>query len=212
MESEVMVQLITAENRTHHLIALDHMHRDRKRVFVDLLKWDVPCDGPLERDQFDNDLAEYLVVCDPVTDKHLGSLRLLRTDLPHILGNLFPELCDQPVPTGPAIREITRLCLSPRLKARDRLQVRNRLATALVEYGLLTDIKAYTGVAEMGWLSQILALGWRCTPLGLPKLTHGSLLGALMIHVEPASINLLRAAGTYETSGLRMLERERAAA
>jgi N-acyl-L-homoserine lactone synthetase len=207
-----MVQLITAKNSAGHSVALDRMYRDRKRVFVDILKWDVPCDGLLERDQFDDHLAEYLVICDPATGKHLGSLRLLRTDRPHILGSLFPELCDRPTPTGPAIREITRLCLSPRLRAQDRLRVRNRLATALVEYGLLTGIHAYTGVAEMGWLSQILALGWRCTPLGLPKLSQGSLLGALMIHVEPDSINLLRAAGTYEVSGLRMLERERAAA
>jgi N-acyl-L-homoserine lactone synthetase len=211
-EGNVVVMLVNSENYGRHSAELAHMYRERKRVFVDMLKWDIPCDGPFERDQFDDEFAEYLLVSDPETGDHLGSMRLLRTDRPHILGSLFPELCGDQVPTGPTIREVTRLCLSPRLRARDRLQVRNRLFTALVEYGLLSGITGYSGVAEVGWLSQLLALGWRCTPLGLPRTIDGSMLGAVLAHVEPGTIQLFRDAGTYETSGLRYIERERAAA
>lgn len=187
------------------------MFHDRKRVFVDILKWDIPNDGVSERDQFDDDFAEYLIVCDPESNLHLGSVRLLRTDRPHILGDIFPQLCDVPVPKGPSIREITRLCLSPSLRAKERRKVRDRLATALVEYALLTDIHSYTGVAEMGWLTQILALGWRCSPLGIPKQIGTSLIGALQIHIGPGSINLLRQAGTYSTSGLQFGQHQLAA-
>lgn len=207
-----MVSVINYDNRAQHKLSLDAMFRDRKRIFIDLLKWDIPADGPHERDQFDDEEAEYLVVMDRGTGEHLGSVRLLRTDRPHILGDLFPDLCDRPVPTGASIREITRLCLSPRLRARQRREVRDRLATALIEYGLLTGITSYTGVAELGWLTQILALGWRCDPLGMPKPVGTSLLGALQIHVDANSIQLLRAAGTYAATSLQLANPARVAA
>jgi len=199
-----MVNIVNSSNKTFNSFAIESMFRDRKRVFIDLLKWNIGHSDGLEIDQFDDDAAEYLIVSDPENRSHMGSVRLLRTDRPHILGDLFPHLCDMPIPTGPSIREITRLCLSPRLRAAERLQVRNRLATALVEYALLTGITSYTGVAEMGWLNQIFALGWRCDPLGIPKPVGKSLIGALHIHVSPNSINLLRQAGTYATSGLTL--------
>lgn len=198
-----MVNLVNLRNREEQSYSLDAMFRDRKKVFIDLLKWDIVADGPHERDQFDDRFAEYLIISDPQTNSHMGSLRLLRTDRPHILGDLFPDLCDGEVPRGPTIREITRLCLSPSLRASDRRQVRDRLASALVEYALLTDITSYTGVAEMGWLTQILALGWRCDPLGLPRLTGKSMLGALQIYIDTDSIHRLRQAGTYASSGLK---------
>ena len=98
------------------LPALREMFEARKRVFVDLLKWDVPVlEGRFEIDQFDDEHAAYLIV--------------------------------------PAEAE-----------ARD-LQDR---VSALVGYALENGVETYTGVAEMGWLQQILAFGWRCRPLGLP--------------------------------------------
>lgn len=207
-----MSQIVNIQNRERHQFSLDQMFRDRKRVFIDLLKWDIPCDGQYERDQFDDDYAEYIIVSDPSSGDHLGSMRLLRTDRPHLLGSMFPELCEAGVPSGPHIREVTRLCLSPRLRARERLRVRNRLFTAIVEYGLMTGISGYTGVADVGWYSQLLALGWRCTPLGLPRFVGTSMVGAVLAHVEPHTIELFRQAGTYETSDLRLAEPALAAA
>lgn len=90
------------------LPALREMFEARKRVFVDLLKWDVPVlQGRYELDQFDGEDATYLIV--PRDDGgHAGSARLLRTTSPHILDSLFPELCAGPPPRGPEILEITR--------------------------------------------------------------------------------------------------------
>ena len=207
-----MVQLVTAHNRARHRLALEHMHRERKAIFVDQLKWQIPCDGDFERDQFDDAFAEYLIVTDPATSAHLGSMRLLRTDRPHILGSLFGRMCEEEVPTGPDIREITRLCLSRRLRAAERRLVFHRLVTALVEYALLSDITAYTAVTSMHWLSQTLAMGWRCVPLGLPQIVDGEMVCAMMIHIEPNTIQLLREAGCYQTSHLRLAEQEMAAA
>lgn len=66
------------------------MFEERKRVFVDLLGWDIPVlAGRYEIDQFDDDEATYIVVTDG-TGEHCGSARLLRTDRPHILDTIFP--------------------------------------------------------------------------------------------------------------------------
>ena len=90
------------------LPALREMFEARKRVFVDLLKWDVPVlDGRFEVDQFDDEHASYLIVADE-DGGHAGSARLLQTIRPHILDTLFPDLCAAPPPNGPNVLEITR--------------------------------------------------------------------------------------------------------
>jgi acyl-homoserine lactone synthase len=171
------------------------MFEARKRVFVDLLKWDVPVlDGRYEIDQFDDVHATYLILTD-LAGNHLGSARLLETERPHILDTLFPELSEEPVPRGPGVREITRFCLDRRQSARQRRMTRDTLVWALAEHALANGITEYTGVAELGWLQQILAFGWRCAPLGLPRRYGTATLGALHIHIEPDTPALLSAAG-----------------
>ena len=159
------------------------MFEARKRVFVELLKWDVPViDGRFELDQFDDPHCSYLIVTNAAGD-HLGSARLLPTIRPHILDTLFPDLVAGAVPAGPRILEITRFCLSRNQNASERLETRNRLVSALVAY--------YTGVAELSWLQQILAFGWHCRPLGLPRQYDGALLGALRIDISKETPALL---------------------
>ena len=56
------------------------MFEARKRVFVDLLKWDVPVlEGAYEIDQFDTREATYVILADE-EGSHRASARLLRTD------------------------------------------------------------------------------------------------------------------------------------
>lgn len=108
---------------------LNDMYRDRKRIFVDLLGWDVPVvDGAYEIDQFDDEHAIYVVATNE-RGEHDGSIRLLPSVRPHVLGDIFPELCDGPVPSGEHIFELSRACLSPRNRAARRLQVRNAVTT-----------------------------------------------------------------------------------
>lgn len=167
----------------------------RKRVFVDLLKWNVPViEGQFEIDQFDDVEARYLVLADS-DGAHLGSARLLPTLRPHILGDLFPELCEDQPPRGDGIFEITRFCLDRSLNARDRRVVRDTLVTAIVLHGLDNDIHRYTAIAEMSWFQQILAFGWDCAPLGMPLSHDGSLIAALAIEIDANTPALLARAG-----------------
>jgi acyl-homoserine lactone synthase len=177
------------------------MFEDRKSVFVDLLKWDVPVlDGRFELDEFDTGRATYIVIADAGGD-HLGSARLLPTTRPHILGSLFAHLCAAPPPSGPQIFEITRFCLSRRQTAESRRRSRNQLVSALVWHALERGIGTYTGVAEMGWLQQILAFGWDCRPLGVPARLECGLIGALAIEIRPDTPDLLAANGIWDLAG-----------
>lgn len=173
------------------------MFEARKQVFVDLLKWDLPVlDGRFEIDQFDDRHACYLIVAD-ADGVHLGSARILPSEREHILGGLFPDLCNSGVPTGAGIAEITRFCLGRNQNAAERRHTRNRLVTAIVRHAIVNDIHIYTGVAEFGWLQQILAFGWNCRPLGPPQRFAGALLGALAIEIGEDTPALLAANGIW---------------
>jgi len=186
--------LHSGETQTNDRV-LRAMFAARKQVFVDLLKWDVPVvDGMYEIDRFDDAHSAYLVLTDR-EGGHLGSARLLRTDRPHILSSLYPELCADGVPQGPRIREVTRFCLDRRLKAAQRREVRNTLVAALAEYALRNGIESYSAIAGIGWFEQIFAFGWRCYPLGLPLQRGRATLAALKIEIDAHTPALLRTAG-----------------
>ncbi|MGN6279012.1 MAG: acyl-homoserine-lactone synthase [Sphingomonas sp.] len=201
-----MVTLINRYNKDQHRDLLAAMHAARKRIFVDLLGWRIPHDGTYERDAFDDDDAVYLVVDDPDDGAHLASARLLRTDRPHILGALFPQLCEGKVPSGPDVREITRFCLAPGIGRAARLAARKQLVRSFVEYALLAGIQSFTGVAEMGWLTQVLSAGWDVRPLGLPQVIDGSLLGALEITITAQTLHQLAPEWTCDPSLMRVVE------
>lgn len=178
------------------------MFEARKRVFVDLLGWDLPVlAGRYEIDQYDDPHARYLILAD-IDQNHLASARLLPTTRPHILGDLFAGLCDAAPPIGPSTWEITRFCLDRNLRAAERRRWRDALVTALAHYALEHGIATYTGVAEQGWLSQILAFGWHAESLGRPRTIDRMTLGALRIEITPETPALLAANGIHAPAEL----------
>jgi acyl-homoserine lactone synthase len=185
---------------TERLLA--SMFEDRKRLFVDLLGWNVRTIlARYEIDDFDKAGAVY-VIAEDEGGLHEGSLRLLPSTRPHILGSLFDRLCAGGVPTGPQIFEITRLCLPQRLGAERRLDVRNRLISAMVDYSLERSISLLTGVVEDRFRKEILAMGWRAEPLGPAIAMEGATLGAFCAHIDLETPDRLRWTGIYGgTSG-----------
>lgn len=194
-----MLNIVNHTNRSANADLLRSMHADRKRIFVDWLGWDVPHDGRFEVDEFDDDAAEYLIL-ETADYRHLASVRLLRTEGAHLLGDVFPMLCSEAVPRGPQIREITRLCISPECRPDERRPAMRALMTALVEYGLLCGIDTYTAITDTGFLSRIIAVGWRCRPLGMPQPMGKGEVCALRIDIDASTVAHLRATGRYASS------------
>lgn len=198
-----MIDLISGRERGRFSPLLKSMHADRKRVFVDLFGWKLATDGDHEKDAFDDDAAEYLVLADAVGG-HRASIRLLRTDRPHLMTELFSHLCEEELPRGAHIREITRFCIAPRGRAAGRLEARNMLAKALIEYGELSGVTGYTAVCHMGLLQQVLSAGWACRPLGLPQLFAGEMVGAFLIEVGPGSCAMMSESWRWDAPALRL--------
>ena len=173
------------------------MFEDRRRLFVDLMRWDVPViEARFEIDQFDGPDAIYVgEFIDG--DVHRGSLRLLPSAGRHILNELFADLCRDGVPTGPGIYEITRLCLPAALGARERLLVRNRLISAMVDHALSADIRTLTGVVRPPFCEAILEMGWDATRLGPERLVGGMSLAAFRIEIDADTPARLTHNGIY---------------
>lgn len=190
-----MLLIIDHQNRASEHRALRSMFEARKRVFIDLLKWDIPAlAGRFELDHFDDVDATYLIVTD-ADGEHLASARLLLTTQPALLDSLFPELVDGPVPQGADVLEITRFCLSPGIGARQRRVARDSLLVGLAEFALANGIRTFTGVAELAWFRQVERFGWNCQPLGPPRLHGSEALVALRIDIDGSTISRLAAAG-----------------
>ena len=190
-----MLLIIDHQNRASEHRALRSMFEARKRVFIDLLKWDIPAlAGRFELDHFDDVDATYLIVTD-ADGEHLASARLLLTTRPALLDSLFPELVDGPVPQGADVLEITRFCLSPGIGARQRRVARDSLLAGLAEFALANGIRTYTGLAGLAWFRQVERFGWDCQPLGPPRLHGGEALVALRIDIDGSTISRLAAAG-----------------
>lgn len=173
------------------------MFAARKRVFVDLLGWEVPVlDGTYEIDQFDTPSAAYVVLTGE-DGAHRASARLLETSGPHILSNLFPQLCDDPVPHGPDTREITRFCIDPLLHRSERRLARNQLVSELVMHARREGITSYTAVAGLSWSRQILQFGWNCRALGPGMRCGDEELIALQIVIDDETLPALRQSGIH---------------
>ena len=197
-----MVAVVTNQNRSF-LGTVAQMHRDRKAVFVDGLKWDVPIvDDEFEADEYDTEAAVYLIAQDPATGAHLGSLRLVCTAGPHLLGDKFAFLCDGPVPSGLDIWEITRLCTTPGLDTRTALAIRMQLVMGVMEYALANGIASYTMMTHVAYLPTLLAVGWDIEPIGLPMPVSGEMVGALQITISVEALDRLRLMYGFERAVL----------
>lgn len=201
-----MINAITRSKIVESNTAMRAMFAARKQVFVDLLKWDLPVlEGQFEIDQFDTPDARYLILVG-ADGQHRASARLLPTAGPHILGDLYPHLCEGDVPRGPRILEISRFCLDRHQDAASRLSARNQLVSALVDHAMREGIDCYTGVAELSWLAQILRFGWQCEPLGEPQGKSGSKIGALRIRIDSQTGAKLEQTGIYARLSLQLVE------
>jgi N-acyl-L-homoserine lactone synthetase len=180
-----MVYAISKDNRAWFPRELDTMHRDRKRVFVDRLKWQVPVvDGIYEKDQFDNDDAVYIVAADPITGQHHGSLRLIPSTRPHMLRDVFACLCADGVPIGPDIWEMTRICLSPSLPRELARQSLGLVWLGAVEFGVDNGIAVMTGLTHAPMFANILAAGIEIEPLGPVQDFEGVQYAALQTRID----------------------------
>ena len=176
-----MIKFITARNRSQYRALIDQMHQDRKRVFVDWLKWDIPVVGDKEIDQYDTDDAIYIIDVD-AEGNHVASIRLLPCSVPTLMAEHFSDMVQSPVPADDTAWEMTRLCANPNVK--DKLAQwtgRKNITVAAIEFALMRDIKQLIFVTHSSWVPTILSVK-----------DGTESIAAMRINVTPETLTLIR--------------------
>lgn len=138
-----MIKLFNGVNRHQHPGAMDAMFRLRKKVFHDLLKWDVHVEDEWEIDGYDRANPIYVLSYAPRTGRLRGALRLLPTLGPNMLDDTFPILLGgKPEIRSETIWESSRFCIDPEI-SQDRAS--NQVTIAAAEL--------MCGVGELGLAS-----------------------------------------------------------
>lgn len=89
-------------------ILLKSISNYRHRVFVETLGWELQTRNGMELDQFDRPDTVYAVSQDEKGHVN-GCARLLSTDRPYLLGEVFPQLLNGlPPPCTPEVWELSR--------------------------------------------------------------------------------------------------------
>lgn len=192
-----MIHIIGGHGEPADQALLDSMFEARKRLFVDLLDWDLEVvDDRLEIDRFDDAYATYIVYAG-ADGRHRASMRLLPSTRPHLLGSMFERLCVGGVPVGADIFEITRLCLPSGVVAAERRRLRDALIRAMVDHALAVGITMFTGVVTARFRETILAMGWEGEALGPGQDMGGGRLGAFAIRIDAPTPARLEANSIY---------------
>ncbi len=130
-----MIRIINGANRNDHPAEIAAMHRLRKRVFHDLLKWDVMVKGDWEIDHYDDANPTYVLSYSPEGQLR-GSLRLLPTLGPNMLDDTFPVLLGgRPEIRSAEIWESSRFCIEPEI-SQDRSSNQVTIAAAELMCGV----------------------------------------------------------------------------
>ncbi len=208
-----MIYIISPDNRRrfHHL--LTEMHRQRKQVFIDKLKWRLEESAGLEIDAYDSPEAIYLIEAGTPTSQVRVSARLLPTERPHLLSEQFADLCEGPIPAGPTIWEATRFCPAPNTPAgAPRRQMLGRMIAGIMETALLFGIDQVTYVADAALAPLAMKVGWDARALGAPRGKGRHRIQAFAAHIDGAGLKRVREAFAISAPLIRFVPAELARA
>lgn len=188
-----MIFIVNAENRCLFSSELRQMHRHRKVVFIERLRWHTPTVGELEIDSYDHADTMYLIArCERSSDV-LASARLLPTTKPHLMSEVFAHACSEGPPCGPRVWEASRFCTSPSITSRPaRLALLWELLCGIMETCLLYGVEQITFTANAALLPLVLRCGWDAKVLG-PTLRDGNdEVTAVAVRIAPSGLLAIR--------------------
>ena len=188
-----MILIVDADNRASFAADLAEMFEQRKSVFVDQLGWGLRTQAGEERDDFDLPGTLYLLAKRAVHGPLLASARLLPTDQPHLMSEVFHGVCHRPPPTGVNVWEASRFCASPLIfNRRTRLELLWEIITGIMEASLLFGKDRITFTANRALLPLTLRCGWETTLLGPTYRDGMDEVTAVLAHVTPAGLRQQR--------------------
>ncbi|MFT3815659.1 MAG: acyl-homoserine-lactone synthase [Acidovorax sp.] len=85
------MEIIGGTSETLSAEVFERIARYRHRVFIETLGWELPSHAGFELDQFDRPDTIYMAAREE-DGRLVGTARLLPTDRPYLLGEVFPQL------------------------------------------------------------------------------------------------------------------------
>lgn len=189
-----MIYIVTAENRHLYRHALMEMHLQRKRLFVDEMKWALDATTGIEIDAYDAEDATYLIEAAAPRAPVAASVRLLPTHRPHLMSEVFSHLCPNGVPRSERIWEASRFCPAPETpKGEPRRALLAHMIAGIMETALLFGIERVTFVAGAALAPLALKVGWRAEALGPARRCGRERVTAIMAHIDAEGLRDVRA-------------------
>ncbi len=172
-----MIKIIPGEWRDRHPRLIDEMHKLRRNVFHDRLKWQVTVINRWEIDGYDALNPLYVVALDE-DERVIGGLRLLPTTGFNMLNDTFPELLPGGERFGsPLIWESSRFTVRITGDARTDARVVSRttaeLLMALNEIGRAAALSHLVTVCDHAMYRLMSRCGLGGDLLGEPKMIGG---------------------------------------
>ena len=190
-----MIHVITGANRHLYELELLAHFRLRHEIYVVERNWtNLTRPDGLERDQFDNEDATYILASEK--GQIIGGSRLVPTTRPHLLSEVFPYLASvRGLPRAVDIYEWTRMFVVKNRRDGRTMggQTRGVVICGVLEHCLDNGITSLTALIEMFWLPLFHSMGWNLTPLGLPELINGEWSIAVKMAIDENTLASTRA-------------------
>lgn len=178
---------ITPKNRKHYLNLMECMFHLRYNVFIQKLGWDLPSNNHLEIDQYDHELAHYIIALN--TQGIISCLRLIPTTTRHMTQDIFSALISSHENLiSDEIWEASRFLvntINSHENSNINMVTKNLLIKTL-EFCLSRSIKKLVTVSETRVERLLRSHGWVLKRLGSPKRVGGVnvVVGTLDVNQE----------------------------
>lgn len=199
-----MLIVVNKYNQHLYLKEMVSNHQLRKRVFSDTLGWDLNIIDGMEFDQFDTPDAYHILHVNNLGQVD-GSVRLLPTMNPYLLGDVFSYLLDgKEVPRSSEIWEATRFCVDPYMPPNN---ISSILLIGVYELGKALGIEKYLSVIDVRLERKIKSCGWTPSRLGsVHTIPDGRIVSNCLSVEEPYYRQMIKKTGICCVPVLRNLD------
>lgn len=196
-----MIICIFPKHRHLFYSVLKKVYRQRFGIFCQELKWQLPlAHQRYESDEFDHQLAHYIVYSKSKPQNVYGGIRLLPLTTSVMIRNIFSHLVEDKsiLKSTQKTWELTRLYLMPNIrgnKVSSTLKVNKSFAEiclACLEFGLTHKISTYIAVITPQIAKMFIALGWNFTKLGKTVQDDNTEIFAIALAVSFDEANKIR--------------------
>ncbi len=135
----------------------DSMHQLRYAIFVEYLKWGngIRIENGKEYDDYDNDKAKYIIGIDRDNIVQ-ASCRLIPTSCNYMLADKYPyAIVDGEIPNSDKIWEISRFCISNKIRKEKDGNGMTQLIIEIMKFGLKAGLTNFISLSTDGFIPAI---------------------------------------------------------